>query len=208
MRVKTFINLMLVISTFFVGIYLNPALAEASNVLVYKYEYKEGKFDIEYPHFDGMINKVAQEKINGVIQERVDQFIKGNQDSEFTTTAKMKYEVHLNEGNLLSFSINSYIYSGGAHGSASLAGYTFDLSTGERYSFKDRFNFDRAGRDNINRIIAQQIRERDIKIFEPFKGIGDKPNFYLEEGRKVVIIFQQYEIAPYSSGILKFKLQY
>ena len=63
-------------------------------------------------------------------------------------------------------------------------------------------------RIKINDNVRQQIREKNIAIFSPYKGIGKNkiPTFYLSENRKPVIVFQHYEIAPYSSGILEFEV--
>lgn len=208
MKTRIYVYSLLAVVLFSAWGLFTPVRAEAANAIIYKYEYKEGKLDIEYPHIDGMQNQEAQETINGVIQDVVDNFISKNNESEFTTVAKLKYAVHLNEGHLLSISINRYIYSGGAHGMSSLEGYTFDLNSGKRYKFSELFKFDRENKQIINKIIAQQIRDRNIYVFSPFNGVRDNPNFYLESGKKVVFVFQPYEIAPYSEGILKFSVSY
>jgi hypothetical protein len=42
--------------------------------------------------------------------------------------------------------------------------------------------------------------------FDPYRGVSDNPNFYVNKNKKTVIIFNHYEFAPYSSGFLEFEL--
>lgn len=182
-----------------------PSWAEAANVIVYKYDYKDEVRDLEYPYFDGMNNKKAQDRMNRKIEQIVKSYM---EDDKYVKQATLRYTVHMNEGNKVSISLDHYEYGGGAHGLYSLMGHTFNLDTGEEYRFSDLFTFDSASVQKINRLIAEQIRERNIVIFEPFKGLQKEPTFYLEPGNRVVLVFQPYEIAPFSSGILKFAFNY
>jgi len=190
-----------------------PSQAEQTKIVVSKCDYKEGKLDVTYPHIEGMTNKVAQDKMNDLIKKRADNFIDnmkkmldiGKNDKNM---AKMEYGVNLMKDDLLSLTISTFSYTGGAHGSSIIEGYTFDLATGDLIRFSDKFKFDTKSRQVINEQITQQIHDRNIAIFQPFKGVGDNPNYYLKEGNKMVIVFQEYEIAPFSSGILQFELPY
>ena len=74
--------------------------------------------------------------------------------------------------------------------------------------YSDLFKWDSQTRQTLNNEIARQISDRSIPIFEPYKGLSDTPGFYLKNNNIVVFVFQQYEIAPYSSGILKFEMKY
>jgi len=38
-----------------------------------------------------------------------------------------------------------------------------------------------------------------------FQGIGEDQDYYLQDGA-LVVVFQQYEIAPYAAGIPEFKI--
>ena len=187
-----------------------PAIIERS-------EYKTELFDVEYPRVCGMSDVEAQGKINDVLKMRVEQFIaQVNQAAEdgrkyplaSKFSAKMDFQIHRQDADLLSITLRTYQFTGGAHGSSSLEGYTFKLATGQILKYSELFNFDFASRQSLNEKIAVQIRERQIPIFEPFGGVSDNPGFYLKDGRKAVIVFQQYEIAPYSSGILEFEIDY
>ena len=187
-----------------------PAVIERS-------EYKTVLFDVEYPRVCGMNDVDVQEKINTILKTRVGQFIAQvsqaaeegkNYPLASKFSAKMNYEIHRQDADLLSLTLRTYQFTGGAHGSSTLEGYTFKLATGQLLKYSELFNFDFASRQSLNEKIAAQIRERQIPIFEPYGGVSDNPGFYMKAKNKVVLVFQQYEIAPYSSGILEFEIDY
>ncbi len=116
----------------------------------------------------------------------------------------MKYNVQSLSQEIVSFTLTKYTYTGGAHGASLREDYTYDLATGTRYEFSDLFAFDHAARADINAQIAAQIKDRDIPTFGPFQGVSDRPCFYIAGNGQPVIFFQQYEVGPYSVGILEF----
>lgn len=172
-------------------------------VVIEERTYQQGAFNIVYPYFQGMNNKDAQAKMNREIETTIQTFIKDN-TNEFTKEAMVKYNVQSLSPERISFTLTKYTYTGGAHGASVREGYTYDLATGTRYEFSDLFAFDRAARADINAQIAAQIKNRNIPVFGPFHGVGDKPYFYIADNGQPVIFFQQYEIGPYSVGILEF----
>ena len=57
--------------------------------------------------------------------------------------------------------------------------------------------------DEVNRQIEIQCRERKIPIFEEHHTIRRLPDtFYIGKDGHLYLVFQQYEIAPYSSGFI------
>lgn len=57
--------------------------------------------------------------------------------------------------------------------------------------------------DEVNRQIEIQCRERKIPIFEDHHTIRRLPDtFYIGKDGHLYLVFQQYEIAPYSSGFI------
>lgn len=189
----------------------------AEAFVISEIEYKTGPFDISYPRFSGMRDKVVEGRINAELQQRADDFIaimkldiEKGKDFPFLKkfAAKMNYEVYFTSKDLASLTLSTYKFTGGAHGSSTLEGYTFNLETGQRLKYRELFKWDEEKRESIDCEIARQIKERKIPIFEPYKGISDDPEFYLKSNNVVVFVFQQYEIAPYSSGILRFEMAY
>jgi len=176
--------------------------AEAE-IVIEEREYRHDYFDIIYPYFRGIKNQLVQDRINRDMATMVEKFIADNAN-DFTKTAVVRYEVHCLSSQLLSFTVTSYIYTGGAHGFSYREGYTYDLHRGLRCEFSDLFEFNDAARASINAQIVAQIQANNIPTLGPFKGIGDKPYFYIAADGQPVIFFQQYEIGPYAVGILEF----
>lgn len=57
--------------------------------------------------------------------------------------------------------------------------------------------------EEVNRQIEIQCRERQIPIFEKYHTIRKLPDtFYIGKDGHLYLVFQQYEIAPYSSGFI------
>lgn len=119
------------------------------------------------------------------------------------------YEVFDTE-ELISIPMTYYQYTGGAHGLTTKISYNYDLKTGEEIKlnnlFKDGFNY----KDIIDKIIKDDIAKEPSIYFDNgamFKGVNGEQAYYLSRDG-IIIYFQQYEIAPYASGIREFKIPY
>ncbi|HMM22959.1 MAG TPA: DUF3298 and DUF4163 domain-containing protein [Selenomonadales bacterium] len=183
-------------------------------------EYKDEICTLKYPQVEVAGNKEAQDKINEFIQDQIKKRIQrgkeiGQAEKLYESRRlhyflKLDYKIYLNDGKLISLIFNDSSYTGGAHGSYVRNGFTFDAKTGNILEWADFYPpMDEHLRTVINNTVLQQIKEKKIPIFTPFSGIevGKVPTFYVNENRKPVIIFQPYEIAPFSSGILEFELE-
>ena len=112
--------------------------------------------------------------------------------------------------NILSLTVKFSQFTGGAHPMAYVRNYNFDLNTGELIKLKDLFN--KKGGENYktiidNFIINQMNKSPEMYFKEDFKGIGENVQYYLTKD-SVVVFFQLYEVAPYSSGIVEFKIPF
>ena len=95
--------------------------------------------------------------------------------------------------------------------------YNFDLLNNKLLSMSDLFPQGYDYKAAINKEIKKQI-EADIakdpegtKYFTPgeeggFTSISDNQSFYITEQGKLVIVFDEYEIAPGASGLLEFTI--
>jgi len=116
------------------------------------------------------------------------------------------YKVNLNKNNILSLYIDYYQFTGGAHGSTVRKCYNYDLSTGEKLSLNDLFKANASYKEIINKEIENQInKNKGIYFPEYFKGISDDQCFSIDKDN-LIIYFQQYDIAPYATGIPEFKI--
>lgn len=122
-----------------------------------------------------------------------------------------KYKVSYNKDCILSVVYDNYIYSGGAHGNTVRTSETWKLQDGRRIKLDEFFNNSPDYKDYIFNHIRNEI-QKDLSIyFDDYdKLISDTfqtENFYYTP-KGVVIYYQQYDIAPYSSGIREFLIPY
>lgn len=115
----------------------------------------------------------------------------------------------------LSLYTDIYIFTGGAHGNTVRFSNTWNLSDGSILFLKDFFsqnpNYEDAISQSIVRTINRQIKTPDsgnsTAYFENAAANVSKSfnpnNFYLTPNG-IVVYFQQYDIAPYSSGMPTF----
>lgn len=129
--------------------------------------------------------------------------------------AVLQYTVTWNRDNLLSTYRDQYEFTGGAHGNTLRASDTMSLKTGARLSLASFFPRGTDYRLLILRKIIKQAEKNyqsdpDI-YFENYRDLivqyFNPESFYLTpEG--LAIYYQQYEIAPYSTGIVVFPIPY
>lgn len=119
---------------------------------------------------------------------------------EDVTEGKIVYS----KDNILSYVADKYTYRGGAHGMSSRYACNFDLRTGKQISEEDFF---RKGYDGtLTSLLTSHLKESlaspedmDMLFVEEIEPNG---NFYLCE-KGVTYIYNHYEIAPYSMGIIE-----
>lgn len=124
------------------------------------------------------------------------------------------FEVTYNSEFIVSLYIDDYIYRGGAHGNTKRSSQTWDFRTGCMIPLENFFKNDR---NYVSKIVTQinNFIEKDIAsgndiYFENYCQLTiatfDVDNYFLQDGN-IIIYYQQYDIAPYSSGILTFTIK-
>ncbi|MGL5150299.1 MAG: DUF3298 and DUF4163 domain-containing protein [Clostridium sp.] len=121
--------------------------------------------------------------------------------------AQSSYDIK-SRAEILSLTITYYQYTGGAHGLTTVIPYNYDILNDKQIRLADIFksNYDYAS--VINNEIKKQILDNPDKYFQGsdgFNGIKENQNFYVEKD-DIVIVFGLYEIAPYASGIIEFRI--
>lgn len=189
-------------------------------------------YQIDYPSFETTCIKEAAERINAVYErearaaeeycrtilfERAKEqagVIPPDQTSFLGYEWIITYQVTYNEGCVTSLYADHYSYMGGAHGSTLRTSDTWNFRTGERIMLSECFclsDFDLLLRKELFQIIEEQIagrlRTTPGSFFDDYPALLREhfhaENFYLvPEGLK--IYYQQYDIAPYASGIPEF----
>lgn len=123
------------------------------------------------------------------------------------------FAITLNKNPYVSLYSDEYIFSGGAHGTTTRTSQNWNIQTGNQITLNELFdgNCDYVLyilRD-INNQIEEQIANGTNYYFDNYCSLVlnsiNLNNFYLDE-KYVNIYFQQYDIAPYSSGIPTFQI--
>lgn len=180
------------------------------------------KYHIEYPEITIENNQLGEERFNTYnrnlalrLQEKSEnklfndsiELYKYNKENNYPTMVYeiyRKFEITFNSKNLISLYIDEYIFSGGAHGETTRTSQTwnFDYNTMiQLYELYSRNPYFLLG---ILKNINNQILQNQTNYFQDYCNLMlqtfNPQNFYLTP-RGIVIYFQQYDIAPYSSGI-------
>lgn len=189
-------------------------------------------YRIEYPLFHHSLYQDQLDPINAwyrrqaeelqrkyeteLYQEAADQYeyTVENQFPFHMYDALMIFEVTYNQNNILSLFYDQYVYSGGAHGNTVRQSQTWNVRGGCQITLRnygdDPVGLEAEILDRVREEIALQIARGENMYFEDYsKLISDTFNpesFYLTP-QGMVIYFQQYDIAPYASGIPVFVIQ-
>ena len=175
----------------------------------------------------------AQDSINYQIQAQVFNFLhyvssdlyqqavatyKESQENKFPFRlyeAVLQYEITYNQDCHLSLYRDQYTFTGGAHGGTIRASNTWNLLGGCSVPLSCFFTDDPDNRALLMEYITEQANEKNAQnsgiYFEEFptlmKEYFDEEHYYLTCSG-FAIYYQQYEIAPYSTGIVVFTIPY
>lgn len=198
--------------------------------------YKDTKvmhYSIKYPHFNSDAYHTLTNKLNNYYRTKAVMYQRTNimqlyqeamVDYEYSIAndypvheyeAIVEYTVTYNKNCVLSLYFDQYEYTGGAHGNTVRTSDTWNLAQSKYADLSDFFpgksNYKEFIIESIINQIKQQVKDNTTMVFDDYPKLVAENfktnNFYLtEEG--VVIYFQQYDIAPYASGILTFVIPY
>lgn len=173
---------------------------------------------IIYPYFSGFASAA---KLNDTIQNSNTAEIGYIKDSleelkEYNDMEKIHISYSLDSyfdynksGDVLSVIINSYYYTGGAHGMSYMESYTVNTKTNEIYTFSSLFNH----KSNYKKVILDKInamidKEKEFYFADAKQSVAARNSnykFYID-GDKLVIYFDLYELRPYAGGMPEFKI--
>lgn len=191
------------------------------------------KYNIIYPVFSVQELKSSALRMNNYYNSNVKKFImhcenellpaavcdyKNSIKNDFPVheyEALSEYTITYNEKGFLSLYIDCYEYTGGAHGITVRCSDTWDVKKGCRISLKEvlfcnQINISEV-KDEVIRQIELQEAENPNTYFENYeelvKNTFNPKQFYLTENG-VTVYFQQYDIAPYVTGIPVFEIPF
>lgn len=186
-------------------------------------------YRIEYPEFHSdyylmslkVINKFYREKAlqyKKYIEEEllpiaIEQY-KASIENNFpyrTFEALQVFKITYNRACILSLYFDRYEYTGGAHGSTVRSSETWNLQRAGRITLDELYTCPGDYRDYLFRQIKLQIEQDPSIYFEDYEKLMvetfNKNSFYCTR-QGIVIYYQQYDIAPYASGIREFPISY
>lgn len=177
------------------------ALPLSANAAVTTDVFKNGDINYNIPVVS-LENKPAAEKINNLIQSNFNpnKYINSND-----TVASLNYEVAYEDNDLLSIVISDYEYEkGAAHGMQTRTGLVFDKHTGKSIpldfflKIKNMDEFYKA-LDSGELVFLNQAQE-PITHLPDFKTLFMSNSYFLGGNGSIYVIFQPYELGPYSYG--------
>ncbi|MHC1723586.1 MAG: DUF3298 and DUF4163 domain-containing protein [Aminipila sp.] len=186
-------------------------------------------YKIEYPQFSSMYYKKSLNTINRyylnmameiqkyyikeLYKSAVEQYIYSKQNDFPIRVYEglVQYQVTYNMACILSLYFDNYMYLGGAHGNTVRTSETWNLQTNNRIMLGELFECSLDYKTYILNQVIEEIKKDPSIYFEDYEKLALETlavqNFYcISKG--IVIYFQQYDIAPYSSGIREFLIPY
>lgn len=126
-------------------------------------------------------------------------------------TLNVDYKITFNSGCFTSLYTDTYTYMGGAHGETKRTSDTWDFNKGTKLHLGDIYALTPASFNYLLLSFEQQIADRlkanPGSYFDDYKSLMRNTfninSFYVRPGSGV-IYFQQYDIAPYSTGLPEF----
>ncbi|WP_129595816.1 DUF3298 and DUF4163 domain-containing protein [Anaerophilus nitritogenes] len=183
-----------------------------------------GNVQMRIPVIEGMKDTHYQDQLNDIIlshamkdQEEVEKQVKENEEMAKEGFEMQPYELFVDysvkeKDRVFSLVVQTYMYTGGAHGTPRTDCYNVDLKEYNAIQINDLFKENADYKKVINEEIKKQIKEQqstEERIYfdgeEGFKSISDTQSFYIEDGN-IVVCFSKYEIAPGASGEPEFKI--
>lgn len=162
------------------------------------------------------------EQINFDIEEVTNQLIEEFQASADLGESYGSLEIHHETvtNNDRYFTLKLSLYQGAGSGYESYKFYTIDKKTGKQIQIGDLFregsNYNELISENIKDQMRAQMAEDENKIYWVdyedvpdwnWSGLKEDQNFYFDEDGNIVVVFDEYEVAPGYMGASEFTVE-
>ena len=202
---------------FFVSFCVFYSCSKNGNWKEFKVEYEEktetfkkdnieGKYSLSYPYFKDY------PEFNEIVEEKV------KEEKEYITKAEdlLEYDLSFGEirtsGDYIGFMFNvSTYFLGDAHPSVLVFSVNYNSKTKKQATLKDVFaplskDYLKVFSDFSYKELTSRVEKEELTSSKDFIKEGttaDKKNFscFNLKGSEVIVVFNQYQVAPYSSGI-------
>ena len=200
-----------------------PVLGAIAKVVTFRtFEDEKGNYDakIDIPKVSignndsGQVNRSIEDYANQLIKEyekQVTADLAG--DGHYSVTSS--YEVIADNETYLSLRINTTVVM--ASGAESVKIFNIDKKTGKEISLKDLLadkpGYQEAITESIKTQMKDQMSKDDSLTYfvkekdgDGFDRITGEENFYFNKNRELVIVFDEYEVAPGYMGSVEFTI--
>jgi len=200
----------------------NDGIKIYSKTIRYKDDYTE--VNMKIPVIEGMDNTELMDRLNQEFEKKALDFKKETEKAVKEVIVESKkegwplrtgsvyteFEAQINDNKTMNIAVTYYQYTGGAHGYSYKETVNLDLENEKELSLKELF----AGSDTYLQVLTDEIlkemhKQKDDlfpETLENFKA-SDDLKFYLTDDA-IVFYFDPYEVGPYASGIVEFKVPY
>lgn len=186
-------------------------------------------YKIEYPEFSSSVYRVPLKAINMLykvkamtFQKRCETTLLNNATEQYQKAMENDFPFHAYEAvmtfhvtylasGVLSLYFDKYEYTGGAHGSTERDSQTYNLLKYSLVRLNQLITCPIDYKTYILGEVRKQIEQDKSIYFENYAELTAEtfnPNSFYLTPEGVVIYYQQYDIAPYSSGIREFLIPY
>lgn len=203
------------------GITVTPLPINALTIAAKTLDESNGTQDfvVQYPQITGFADQAVQDKVNRTIQTKVNAIAaEARQElkaAEFEQAHIKKgytvnYVVANNSNGKLSLYLESYLYTGGAHGRPARVPLTFDLSTGDTLTLQQAVGGHPNYKAIVNKIVKEGFAKGNYVLgpnyeTEPFESISDDQPYFLRN-HAAVVYFVPYQYTPYVAGFPEFSI--
>lgn len=189
---------------------------KGETILKYKIQYPQifNKKRFNKENFDKAISlqKEAESKIFEDAKKSYE-YNKKNGYPIMVFEVYLSYEITQNDDRIVSLYYDEYRFKGGAHGNTIRTSQTWDMINERKIKLDEWFknpNYVSKIITYINQQIKKNIENGKNIYFDNYCCLTSEyfrvENYYVKKG-VLVIYYQQYDIAPYSSGIINFELK-
>ena len=210
-------------------IHVISSIAKVFTVREYKEETNTELIEVRVPAIQNTGNSDLENRVNSEISKKVNELLDeaknrakeyqeaivetgGNLDDYGPMLIEINYEITYQDNNLISFIITKSENMFSAYTEQYF--YNINIQNGKELNLKEVLGDNY--KEIVDREVKKQIKERkkadknNIYFSEEeggFSGIENEyQDFYIDENKKVTIVFQKYEIAPGYMGIQSFEI--
>lgn len=171
------------------------------------------EFKLQYPQITGFANAAVQDKVNAAVLTEVNRMAEasrkdleeaGDSERSVPNGYTVHYFITQNSGGKLSLYLQSYLYTGGAHGMPARVPLTFDLATGDTLTLQQAAGNHPDYATVINKLVKEEFAKQEM-VLAPFESISENQPYFLRNN-EIIVYFEPYEYTAYAAGFPEFAI--